>query len=325
MRTIKNRKTANKEIERQKKQKRHLIALIAVAVSCMVVAAISWVVWDVQSRGWIIRFEGERISTNELRFFMPDDSPQGKQAGLNVLLESLAIIHRADMHGVNLSDEEHEMWTAWVEMTMGNELFYISAERLAEFYAARFGEVWEQLMDIYVPESLVFVDEYAFEMEFAEYLEENRDLYMQMDLKYVMIDDPETAEAVHAQLLAGEIDFDDAIREHNPWYTEEEGIVTMPLQTFVQEAGLTIEQTDALIELQVGDVSEIIEWGVEFGMLSHLIVYVETREEPDEAEVKAGFRNRQIMEKRNEMMLGLVPQWVTQANYTLNQRAMNHA
>jgi hypothetical protein len=324
MRTIKNRKTANKEIERQKKQRRRLAAFIAVVASCIVVAAISWVVWDVQSRGWILRFEGSRISTNELRFFLNDDTPQGKRAALDMLIENLTLIHRAEMHGVQLTDEEMEMWSAWITMQMGDELHFISAERLSEFYSAGFGEVWERLLDIYIPEYMVFVDEYTFEADFAEHLEESWDMYLQMDLKYLLIDDFETAEAVHAQLLAGEITFDDAIREHNQWYSEEEGITTMPLHTLIQEAMLDIEQSEAIMQLQPGEVADIIEWGAEFDMLSYLLVYAETREEPDENEIRVEFRNRHIMTERNRMMVSLVPQWVAQANYTVNQRALNN-
>jgi hypothetical protein len=279
------------------------------------------VVWDAQSRNWILRFEGARIPTNELRFFIgDDDTPESRRLALDTLVENLTLLHRADMHGVGLDEDERAMWASWVVMQMG-ELF-VPPERVGEFAAASFGEVWERLMDIYVPDMLVYIDEYTLANDFVEYLGENRARYMDMEVKFILLEEEETAVSARDRLLAGELDFDELIRLYDPWYTPDEEIMVLQMGDLISMAGLTPEQGAELIALQPGEVSEIIAWG-EDEFASYLMVYVETREEPDEEEAATEYRRRYILSRRHEMMLGLVPQWVAQAEYTVNQRALD--
>jgi hypothetical protein len=326
MRQIKNRKVRNREIERQKRSRNRLFAGIAILALLIVAAAVSWVVWDTQNRNWILRFEGQRIPTNEFRVFMGGDSPEARQDALNALVERLTLIHKAEEHGVGLTDDEKAFWAWLVEMQWG-ENHLVPMERMGEFTAAVMGEIWERLMDIYIPDMFVVIIEDQFAVELAEYLEANLDSYVQMDVLYVMIDDREEAEDARARLLAGEVDFYDIYREFTSWYEEGTDIDenAMPVQTFVEEAMLGPSEAEMLMALQTGEVSELIEWGADFGMESYLLIYAINREEPDEEEVARNYRERHILTERSTMLMTLVPQWIEQANYTVNTRALNLA
>ncbi|MCL2499903.1 MAG: hypothetical protein FWE90_06150 [Defluviitaleaceae bacterium] len=322
MKQIKNRKVRNKEIERQRKVRNRLVAVIAFLTVAVAIAAVSWVVWDTQSRGWILRFEGQRIPVNEMRVFMQSDTPEAKQDALDILIESLTLIQRAEQHGVGLTEEERAMWAWLVEMQWGED-HLIPSERLGEFIAATSGEIWMRLMDIYVPEFMVAIHEEEFAAELEAYKEANFYNYLKMEVMYILAEEEESAEDARERFLAGETTFEGIVREFNPWYEEDEDVMTMTVHEFIEEAGLNAAQRETLLAMQPGEISEIIPWGEEFGMSYQILVYVVSREEPDGDEIALSFRNDRILRERHAMMMSLVPQWISQANITKNQRAFN--
>jgi hypothetical protein len=325
MREVKNRKLQNRERERQKKHRARLITTVFIAVAAMVIAAVVWVVWDTQSRSWILRFEGQRIHTNDLRAFIGDGSPEAKEAGMDILLEYLTLLHRAEQHGLGLNDEEREMWE-WMVGSEFGEVPYLSLSRLTDFVTAspgQFGIVWERLMDWYIHESLVFIDEERFAAELAEQIEENYLHYLNTDVNFIFIEELEDAEAARVLLLTGERTFEEIVREYDPWFDEEEGVNVLPLRDFPWDM-MTPEQTEMILALQVGDISELIAWGDD-EFASHLILYVVEREEVDLGEIERDLRNFQIFNERNRMMTDLVAQWVRNVSYTRNERAFNLA
>ncbi|MCL2602941.1 MAG: hypothetical protein FWD90_00510 [Defluviitaleaceae bacterium] len=324
MRQIKNRKVRNREIERQKRSRNRLVAVIASLTVILAIAAIAWVVWDTQSRGWILRFEGERIPVNEMRVFMYDNTPEAKQAALDVLVENLTIIHRAEQHGVGLSEEEREMWAWLVAMQWGEE-HAIPLERLGEFIAATSGEIWMRLLDIYVPEFMVFIDEEQFAIDLEEYREANYDNYLNMEIMYVWFDDAEEAESVRERLDSGEIDFEYIVREQSPWLEEEDELPIFSVHEFIEEIMFDEEITAGLLAMQAGELSDFIPWGEEFGLEYQILVYIVSREEPDDDEIERSLRRDRIDGERHAMMMSLVPQWIDQADFTLNKRAFDLA
>jgi hypothetical protein len=324
-----NRKARNKVIERQKKNRNRLFALVAALVGVAVIAVTSWVVWDTQSQNWILRFEGERIHTNEFRFMLAGmgfEGPQARQNALDELIEILTIEHRALRHDIYLSEGERDLWTMLVSMqTEGVEIPFITAERLGEIWAT--DSLLERLMDVYVPEHFVYIDEESLAVDIQEYIAENLMNYLQMDLMYILFEELEEAEEAHARFMAGEIGFEDIIREYHPFYEDgmEMEIFTLSLNDFIQEAMLNDEEADMLRQMQAGDIADIMEWGEMFGIENYLLVYAINREEPDEMEIAANFRNRYIFFERSSMLQSLIPQWVEQADFTINRRAFNRA
>jgi hypothetical protein len=324
MRTIKNRKAQNKELERQKKNRNRLAAFIGILVLLVVAAGVTWVVWDTQSRSWIMRFEGQRIPVNELRVLMQGDTAEDRQMALDELTTILTLLNRAERHGAGLTEDERNMWAWLVSMEWGENPF-IPAERLGEFIAAEQGEIWVRLLDIYIPESFVFIDEEQFAVDFENYKETNRAQYMDMNVMYILIDEREDAEAAYARLLAGEATFEEIVREFNEWLEDDDEVFTMPIHTLIEEAMFSPEEAAMLMELQAGEFSGLIEWGMQFGLETNMMVYVVNRDEADENEMAASLRRRQIDNERHWMLFDLVPQWVAQADYTVNRRALDRA
>jgi hypothetical protein len=297
-----------------------IFAVVLVAI----VAGIGWMIWDNYSRSFVLRFEGQRIHTNELRFLMVDESPEGIEAGMEALIEYLTILHRADQHGFGLTDEEREMWE-WIILSQFGEVPFITPARFGEFISVAPGPdgmIWERLMNYYIPEFLVVLDEEQLAIDLAAYKAANLTNYLETESKFLLIEEYEEAAAAYAQLLAGELDFDAAIRLYDPWYDEESGIIEVPLGSLISWAGLDAAQTAAVMALQTGEMSELIFLDEE-GFQSHLIIYIESREEIDEAAIEVSFRQQTILHERNRMLSDLVPQWIRQANYSRNNRAIN--
>ncbi|MCL2188719.1 MAG: hypothetical protein FWC16_05320 [Defluviitaleaceae bacterium] len=324
MRTTKNRKTHNRELERQKKGRARLAIGIFSLVVLAIIAGASWVAWDTHSRGWILRFEGTRIPTNEFRLLMDENAPEQKEAAMDDLIRMLTLIHRAEQHNAGLTEEELEFWAWLAEMNFGQfGPMIVPAERVGELLAAENGPIFERLRDIYAPEAFAIFDEDAFATEMAEYLANNLANYHATDIFYTMIEDEDAANYALARLRAGEATFTDIILEHTPWFHTEEGVPSMPLNEFIREAEMNDEQAAHLRSLQVGETSDIIMWGEEWGDPMHMLVYILEIEEADPDAVKRGIREERILGQRTETILQLIPQWVAAANYTKNERAFN--
>jgi hypothetical protein len=146
-----------------------------------------------------------------------------------------------------------------------------------------------------------------------------------MDIMYVWFDDAEEAESVRERLDSGEIDFEYIVREQSPWLEEEDELPIFSVHEFIEEIMFDEEITAGLLAMQAGELSDFIPWGEEFGLEYQILVYVVSREEPDDDEIERSLRRDRIDGERHAMMMSLVPQWIDQADFTLNKRAFDLA
>jgi hypothetical protein len=79
------------------------------------------------------------------------------------------------------------------------------------------------------------------------------------------------------------------------------------------------EHSDELFALEEGQLSSAIE----FGAGEYLLFFMQERPGIDEEEAEEMFREQLVMERRADMFTEMLDQWVEDANYTINQRALN--
>jgi len=317
-----NNKSKNREIERQKKQRRLVTRLVFVLALALVIFALTWVIWDNQNRRWIMTFEGERIAVTDYEFFLTQSGMP--QAAMNDLQVHLAIMNRAERHNVAPTQNELDQATQasfdermWMAREFGQDMFhFISDERIGEFQAALHFSV-ERLMEIYVP--TYHPQGVEFEAELAEYIEENRMFYGQTDIIVITFEDAEVLEEMRELVIAGEETFETLIRERDEIpYLEEQGIARMSLSDFMW-LGLEDEDLDAMLALQQGEVSPVIEFFDGF----HFIAYMEIRVEATDAEIIESFTENYALEQRFIVFVDIVNGWVDEANVNINQRVFS--
>ena len=171
------RKQENLKIERQKKAQRRFHMSVGLAICLAVAAAISWFVWDAQNRRWLMTFENTRIETADLRFLtdaffaMGLERDEAKELAMEELMNTVAILNRAEMHDAQASPEEMaellpeaQMQIDWLNAN------FISVNRVAELFSAG-ASVTERLMDLYAPPRTP--DPVEFAEALAEYAEDN--------------------------------------------------------------------------------------------------------------------------------------------------------
>jgi len=319
-----NRKKQNLEIERQKKNRARLTLAIFAVLAVLVVGIVSWVAWDAHSRGWVMRFEGTRIATDEMRAFLWADTPEAREETVDFLLESLTLMYLAETHGVALTEEELESLAWQIALDPQAASPFITPSRMAEYVVTRVGgEVWDRLVDVYVPATNFTIDEAEFADILAEYLEENLAWYVELSVLNAVFDTEEEMEAARQQVLSGEYRFD----ELENFVSGEEGqeLPFSPVQALLQQ--LELHNTDYAEEALALLPGEML--GIDltplFGIELHILIYAVDREEPDVEEVSENRRNHHVWVERNLVMLDLLPSLVADRSVTLNQRAINRA
>jgi len=321
---MKNRKKQNLEIERKNKQRRYAFRGVTTLVVLALVAAIVWVAWDARNRGWVMTFDGDRISVSEMQFFSTLFQqnwfdPEGREDVLDRMVEVYAAMDRAERLGLGMTDEEYESMLAVVSMNrqMGTIPEGVTDERAAEIYGlVEF--LWPRLRDHYVPEYTLNLADFAEEL--AEYVENNRDFYADTVVHYIASDEFLHLEQIRALygVEAGYEDFDQLIREHSIFYSEEVGITSASIMDLWREFNIQSFDVQMLLELQEGEVSHVVEAGGIF-----LLIYVESRTEAEDSEIEDSFVEQMTEIRREQTFIEIIEQWAVEANYTINRRALN--
>jgi len=333
-----NRKQENLKIERDLKSRKLISRVIALAVAAVLIAAIGFGIWAAQDARWILRYDGGRVAVADFRmvhWLEFENEPGARAAALHSLQAVVALIDRAEMHGVGLTAEERSEAEAaaqeqreW-QIAMGGPeaTFPISNARMAELFNTV--AISERLMEIYVP--TYDVDEDEFAESWDEYQENSLHNHWDIEILFLVLEDEDRMQEAYE--LVGTMDFEDIFRQFSDWLDDEDEVETSQLTgptgwlgTF-EQAMLSAEDRELLLELQPGEVSPLIslfEWDQMTGNITNfeLLVYVVSRDdELDLNEVEAELRERFINARRGEIFSEMViNDWVEEANFRINQR-----
>ena len=310
------KKQKNRELERKLKAMRMRATAIFVALGIAVVVAIGWAVWDYNQRQWVMTFEGERIAVGDFMFFRNDPQTSIDTATRN-LLQTLTMLHRGSMHGITLTPEERDEMTQ--QGTMFRQMFgippVISDERIGEFFSVD-EYYFERLMDIYVP--TYTPDPVEFDEEWVFYLEANFDLYTNHQVKIMTLENMDELNA--AADAVATMGFDDAYRIFNAeFYEPGEEISTVNAAHILRQVMISGEEYDAIMALAEGQTYLLIEEESDI----FAIFYMVSREEVDLAAMEASFYDQFVEFGRQRTFGELMDSWIENANYTINQRAIN--
>jgi len=316
---MESRKKQNREIEAQNKRRKLIERSIFVVVALLILGGIGFTIWNTQSMQWALRFNDERITAGEFRFFgglfgadLSDE--EMRELVLEHFVSDLAVLDRANRHSLTLDEAEmmsifasadsqlsfyEMMWGEIIAATLPNR------DRAAELLSAN--QFREQLMDLYVANHQVNEAELA--QAWAEFQIERYDDFMTREVMYIFNHDP--GQIIAAYDLVPERDF----RTLEEFSTT--SAFTMELNEFAEMFSLTWEDYDEIMALEIGSA---VPLEVEGGFV---LVYLSAINSPDWDEWEEPFRDNFIFGERAEILNGLIEGWVAEANVVRNNRRLN--
>jgi len=271
-----------------------------------------------EAADWIMLFGDETITENELTFIasiMGIDPAISQEVALNQLIEFLAIISRANRHGLGVTPEEREEILPVAQMTV--EMMglggMVSDERLVDFFEA--GNLLTRLLDYYVTDFNLELT--GDEPEFLAFADANRNFLANLDVQYIINTDIDTLLEIHENFHSWGIDFGELVAEHSLFYSTDDAVV-YSIRVFEQIFIMYDHDRNALFQLQAGELSHVFSIE-EF----YFLVYVYSRTEATDAEMEAAYMNERFLAHRAESIAGLVETWVSETMYILNHDALD--
>ena len=324
-----------KEWKRKRNQQRLIFKLSALAVCLLIVAGISFLVWDSWSRSFVMTFEGNRISTNEARYFhMGGIMGTPQEHAVDELATFLLLEQAAQRHGVALTAQEREEIAEEVEGTRGFlNMFGVNIDRLSDERMTDFLSqdlITERLADIYAAH--IEVDEEELDNAFFSYTIFQRHEFVEMDLIVFEAATMDTAMAAFDELIATASieEMEEIILRHTIFGEQALDVELDSLDIpgmEVQRLSLGQLAMDHTINpsiimglagLQEGQVFEPVMIG------ESIVVFVaESVTEPPMDELEADFRSSFISDRRIEAFTDVVQEWRENADIQLNQRGIN--
>jgi hypothetical protein len=275
-------------------------------------------------------FEGTRVSTNDFRFsllsniFSQTEDPI--EDALDQLIEVMVLRERAEAAGIVLTDEEQENMLDWARSfknmyaNNGIDASFITDNRLAEILSTEL--YFEKLMDIYAADFVI--DEEDFNREFADFKENNKMDYYDIQVKYAYSESLDDLTDARAEVEAGNMTFDELVERYHIGFDPEEGVTTTDLwQLFLED-----EDNQAILALEEGDMSEVFMQLLPMEQVDHLMMYsvlvqLVSKTVPPEEEIADPFREHYTAQKRAEYFRSIIDTWKTEADFTINQRALD--
>ncbi|MCL1988239.1 MAG: hypothetical protein FWG64_09760 [Firmicutes bacterium] len=332
-----SKRIAAKEWKRQRKQQQLVFRASIVGVVILILLGIGYIGWDLWSRTYVMTFAGERISTDELRFFSILLMFQQENAtefidipttALEQLTQTLLIHREAANNGLVLTDEQLNL----AEETATNVAFMIdnvdginmpniSHERIVEIMSTDF--LAEQLRDIYAADFVV--DETEFNTVFADFLEANRGNFVEMEFKMYQFAYLDTAIDVWQRLADTDPVMFDTVFQGAVLAETGDSISEVDIPTFsIMELRPVPELEPYIAEFEamaVGDFSSPITIDEQ----TYLIFVLDYLYEYSDEEIEYMFREEYDLSNRNRIFLEQLEEWRNTANIQINQRGVNAA
>ncbi|MCL2223809.1 MAG: hypothetical protein FWB96_08180 [Defluviitaleaceae bacterium] len=333
-----SRKQQNKQIERKKKAERRTGNLVLFFLFAAVIFGVGYLIWDGIDRRTVMTFNGESIPTGEFRVFhmmlgAPPQDEEMRELAFDGLARTLAVLDRAEQHGIEVSEEEREFFMEdaagmreWFNMQVPNSMGPVSVARIADFLSVGgvfsvdwldpgplFSLLMEEYKGDFVP-SQSEIDEWLDEL-----MEDILNASMDMSVKYIVNDSWDDMWEAWEAHNAGDATFDDLITLfHQPQPEDEDLDSPASLGEFAM-AFNAWEFWQDIMQLEEGEVSTVfmLEEGFVMVQMYSREINEETLEEIMQ-NVTEGF----ITESRENAFFELVDQWVAEADISRNERTL---
>jgi len=267
-----------------------------------------------EAADWIMLFGDETVFASELIFvasIMGLDPVVHQEIALNQLIEFMAIINRANRHGIGITQEEREEILPVAHMTVGMMGLsgIVCDERLVDFFEV--GNLLTRLLDHYVTD--INFEVTGNEPEFLAFAEANRNFLANIELQYIINQDIGLVQELHENFLSGGVQFSDLAAEYSIFHDAGDDAIVYSIQLFEDIFLMYDHDRNALYQLQTGELSHVFNIEEFF-----FLVYIHSRTEATDAEIEAAYINERVMARRAEAIAGLVNDWVAEAVYILN-------
>jgi hypothetical protein len=321
-----SRKQRNLEIEKRVRARRTTSLGIIIGILVVLAGAAAYMVWSNINAAHLMVWNNTRIPTSDLRYVHVRDigdqvSPESRAWAMESLQFSLAILDMARENGVALTAEEHadelagavNIRQSLADWGMSGWLRGIDNARMADLNSAMHSlltPLANRLVPDYEP------DEELFEIAFAQFYQQNWVSYSDMQVKFAV--GAEHDDLAYAFLdWTVHNDFDRTVREHSTFYDEEVGVDVMELSWFLQLFGISGHDENFILTLQQGEISHIFPVFDD----SWIMVYMYSREDADEWQMRWDFWLEQVEEGRMAALFDMVADRVEAADVELNERA----
>ncbi|MCL1998010.1 MAG: hypothetical protein FWG65_04500 [Turicibacter sp.] len=322
------KRVAAREWKQKKKRQTLITKLSIVAVCVLLTVGAVYVGWDIWSRTYIMTFNGERISTNYLRFFnaiiggFGGGIEEDPMLGVNELVNFLVLRDAAERHNLELTEEDRESALSLLGMlTMfGTVLPNIPESSMIEMIA---GESYAmQLTEIYTEDFVI--DEEQFEEFSAQYIAEHWIDHMDMTFRVYESNTINWAIIGRSDLVAeGPEAFDDLILQNIYEFTgipvEELEVPTTTLLELREETGIAHADALQLGTLEVGDISQPIQVAED----SFLVLIVDEVSRETDEEIDEFARLVFSHQERTAIFSEILQGWWDDSDISFNERAFN--
>jgi hypothetical protein len=352
-----NKRAVARELKLRKK-KQQQITWIGIAAGVLVICAI-FAFFYIRQDGltYAMTYEGERVPMADFQFGMLANSVTGsdmatvKTETQNLLLETLTLEHHAKQAGIVLTEEENANMLSFAAQlrsqyaTLGYDFSFISDQRIAEIMYS--DTYYAKLMEANTTDYVV--DEADFAVSLADFKENQKAAYYDIGLKYIAFDTKVEADTALGTLTADNFDETAETYMKEPaaeGETPAEGEAPAEGETPVEETEFTVPTTtlsalnnsngtfsaelvQQILGFEVGGRTDIItvtdETTSGTGVGAYYIFEVTHYNIPADEEVETNYREDYTNVKKNEIFRGILDKWKEEANYTINQRAIDKA
>lgn len=325
---MQSRKKQNMELEMKIRKQKKLQNIMLLAIVAVMAAAIAWMVWDAQSRRFVLRVNGERIETTDLRMLSVLSELPINDSTIDILMEDLKryviLMQMARENGIKMTDDERsanefqaQLMAGFIEEANPGALYFANERRMGEFVGA-ISTLWPALVNKLVVPTYVVEDEEEFEDELRLHMEQLVADGTETWVKFLARDSLEDIMAPAMELTGGEnfeFDFDAIAAEYCVLGT---GLEPMLFTDFQSAYGVWDIIGIHPSELEVGQHSQTLTGSEYF-----FILYIDGRNPPelDDAAVREEFRENFIMRKSEEIFWEMLQAEMDSANVTINRRA----
>ena len=269
--------------------------------------------------------EKYRKSSRVVRYILTDKREEGEEARA-ALSSGLSAEEAVDKYaGYNIFDtdnptqppagsEKNDLYQVFNQLyqTWGLAIANNDYEMIMGLEASEFSEVCNVGLNlVFIPATDEETEEWFaeqhtghdhgegdYETEFDEFKEKDR------LVKYIVADSKEEAEEARKALADG-LSGDEAVKQYSVYYEEEYGVDKVALSAI----GLWEDETDKVMSLQVGEYSEVIEFGP-------FLVIIEASAAETEETVKS--------QLAYELFLEEFEFWKSEAKYKVNEKAFDN-
>ena len=325
-----SKRVAAREWKRKRKQQKQATKLAIAGVCVLAIAIIGYIGWDLWSRTYVMTFEGQRISTADMRDFMTAgaEGVDPRAQALEGLTQFLLINQAAHQNNIALTAEDwagieanitqmREMYEAF-----GMDMPDISDERMTELMSMEI--LSERLMDIYTAD--FEIDEADFEEALIQYLTFNRADHVDMNFRYHISDSMIAARIAQDDLFAvGPDGFDEIIIRDMALVTgQDEADIEVPTITLAelrQVADISFTAVNDIISLEAGQLSDPIQLDEN----TYMVLIVDFVNIPADEEIEEIFLEQYTRQQRVMIFSDIVEGWREVADIRINQRGVNAA